>query len=164
MSDLYDRYYDAAGCLVTPERPGIDPVPAVTERRVVIGWNAGANSMTELDGDLHTVFTLPAGTAGVVLGLRSERQRQTVPELVEHGLYFQSAGINDMVQVIEQGVVKTDPVSRGLADTFEIRRVLGRVTYWQNDRLLHESSARSTGAKVVNACLYASGDSVGGRR
>lgn len=161
MTDIYDPYYDENGCLVTPEQPAVTYVPARIERRPIIGWNAGANSITQLNGDMHTVFSMPLGTAGVVVGFRGGRTRQTVPDLIEHGLYFQSAGGYDMVQIVERGAPKTELVERGADDTFEIRRTYGRVTYWQDATLLYTSVAKSTGVKVVNACLYASGDEVG---
>lgn len=156
-----DPYYDASGCLVTPEVTAVAAVPARIETRPIIGWNAGANSKTELDGDMHTVFTMPAGGAGVVIGFRSGRARNTAPDLVEHGLYFQSVAGYDMVQVCELGVAKTLLVPRTASDTFEIRRVAGMVTYWINATLLYTSHRPSYGVKLVNACLYASGDAVG---
>jgi hypothetical protein len=152
-------YKDANGCIVWPACPAVAYVPAHIEQQLVLGWNAGANSITELAGDLHTVFTMPA-VAGVVIGLRSGRAKQTTPDLIEHGLYFATfAGVH-MVHVVERGLGATSNLARAESDTFEIRRLAGRVTYWRNGALLYASNARSTGAKVVNACLYASGDSV----
>jgi hypothetical protein len=102
---------------------------------------------------------MPA-VAGIVIGLRSGRARNTMPELIEHGLYFNSAAGVHLVHVMERGLGATGTIGRDLADTFEIRRVGGRVTYWRNGALLYTSTARSTGVKVVNACMYASGDAV----
>ncbi|CAM5593312.1 hypothetical protein [Rhodanobacter lindaniclasticus] len=159
MSYACDPYRDANGCIVWPACPAVAYEPARIEQQAVLGWNAGANSITELGGDLHTVFTMPA-VSGVVIGLRSGRTRQTTPDLIEHGLYFNALGGMNLVHVVERGLGATSIVVRNPADTFEIRRVGGRVTYWRNGALLHASTARSTGAKVVNACLYASGDAV----
>lgn len=152
-------YKDADGCIVWPACPAVAYEPARIEQQAVLGWNAGANSITELAGDLHTVFTMPA-VAGLVIGLRSGRARQTTPDLIEHGLYFNALAGTHLVHVVERGLGATSSIVRALADTFEIRRVAGRVTYWRNGALLYASTAVSTGAKVVNACLYASGDSV----
>lgn len=159
MTDACAPYKDASGCTVWPACPPVAYVPARIEQQLVLGWNAGANSIDELDGDLHTVFMMPA-VAGVVIGLRSGRAKQTIPDLIEHGLYFATfAGVR-MVHVVERGLGATSNLPCDESDTFEIRRVAGRVTYWRNGALLYASNARSTGAKVVNACLYASGDSV----
>lgn len=152
-------YLDANGCVVWPYCPAVAYQPARIEQQAVLGWNAGANSITELAGDLHTVFTMPA-VAGVVIGLRSGRGKQTTPDLIEHGLYFNALAGAHLVHVVERGLGETSSVVRDLGDTFEIRRVAGRVTYWRNGVLLYASTARSTGAKVVNACMYASGDTV----
>lgn len=152
-------YQDADGCTVWPECPAQAYVPGQIVEQAVLGWNAGANSITELDGNLHTVFTMPA-VAGIVIGLRSGRARQTMPELIEHGLYFNSAAGVHLVHVVERGLGATGTIARALDDEFEIRRVDGTVTYWRNGKLLYRSMVRSTGVKVVNACLYASGDTV----
>lgn len=155
----YDLYRDG-DCLVTPERPAREFVPAGTEHKLIIGWDAGANSIVELGGNIHAVFTMPIGNAGVVIGFRSARARQTLPDLVEHGLFFQGLAGVDMVQVIERGRPMTALVVRAVSDTFEIRRVAGTATYWRNSVLLYTSAAPSSGVKVVNACLYASGDNL----
>lgn len=160
MSDSCAPYTDADGCTVYPTCPAIASVPASIGRVPILGWNAGANSIDELNGNVHTVFTLPIADAGVVIGLRSDRARQTLPDLIEHGLYFASLGGVSLVHVVERAVARTAPVPRGAEDTFEIRRVGTRVTYWHNKRLMHMSAARSTGAKIINTCLYASGDTV----
>lgn len=159
MSDPCARYIDGDGCIVWPACPAIAHVPAQIVQQAVLGWNAGANSITELTGDLHTVFTMPI-VAGVVIGLRSGRARNTMPELIEHGFYFNSVAGTGLVHVVERGLAATGTIIRGASDTFEIRRVGGRVTYRRNGALLYTSAALSTGAKVVNACLYASGDNV----
>lgn len=157
----YDPFYDSNGCLIRPERPGIVGVPAHIDNRIILGWTGGANSGTELDSSMHVLFPMQAGVLGVVVGFRSERLRDTVPELVEHGLYFQSAAGHDMVQVIECGVIKTALVARQDSDIFEIRRVNGVVTYWIGTTRIYRSTIKSMGVKLVNACLYASGDAVG---
>ena len=162
MSDPYAPYFDTSGCLVTPARPAIAYQPARIEQRAVTGWNAGANSIDQLDGDLHVVFAMPMGVAGVVLGLKGSRRKQTVPELIEHGFYFQSLGGTNLVQIIERGVAKSTNAARAANDTFEIRRVGGAVTYLKNNVRIYSSSQPSRGPLVVNTCLYASGDAVGG--
>ena len=161
-TDPYACYFDASNCLVCPEVAAIAAVPARIERMPVVGWNAGANSIQiRDDSHLHTVFTMPPGTAGAVVGLKGSRARQTLPVLVEHGWHFQSVGAANMAQVMEGGVTKTSLVARAADDQFEIRRIHGAVTYWKNGTLVYTSLVPSTGAKLVNACLYVSGDAVG---
>lgn len=160
MSDCQAPYIDSAGCMVTPACPGQPYIPATVTQQPVLGWNAGANSVAVLDGDLHAVFAMPAGTVGAVVGLKAGRARPTVPDLVTHGLFFQSLAGVDMVQVVESGAPQGAAAMRNATDTFELRRVAGVVTYWQNGTLLRTSMRPSAGVVLVNACLYASGDEV----
>lgn len=155
-------YYDTSGCLVCPELPAVVGHPSYYEQQAIIGWNAGANSVDQVDGDLHTVFTMPAGTVGAVVGLKSVRTKQTLPGAVEHGWYFQSVGGVDMAQVIELGAVKTPIMERLDTDVFEIRRTNDIVQFFMNNVEQWRSKTPSYGPKIVNACLYASGDAVPG--
>ncbi|WP_333676739.1 hypothetical protein [Dyella sp.] len=157
-----DCSFDASGCLVCPEIPAVAPAPGYVKTTAVVGWNAGANSIQQLDGNLHTVFVVQAGDIGTVIGLKSTRMHQTVPDTLDFGLYFQSTNSSDMVQVVEHGVPKTSAVARASSDKFEIRRSGGIVSYLQNGTLLYTSAVKSTGPLVVSACMYASGDAVGG--
>jgi hypothetical protein len=155
---MSDCYYDAAGCLVCPEQPAQSFVPSRIERRAVLGWNAGANSIDVLDGDLHVVFDMPLGVVGTIMGLKGNRKQPTIPSLIEHGWYFQKVGGVDLVRPIERGVaIGSQITGRTSATLFEIRRVNGKVTYLMNGAVVRTSAAPSHGAKVVNCCLYASG-------
>lgn len=142
------------GCVVCPYIPSHAAVSSYTV--IDTGWDAGANSVDKFDGDIHTVFQVPASVAGVVLGFRSTRENQGDFSLNEHGFYFFS-GIGG---VMEGGEILEGPFSFGSGDTFEIRRYKNHVTYWRNDELVYRSVQNSYGPKIVNACLYASGDTV----
>ena len=156
---MSDCYYDATGCLVCPEQPAQAYVPARIEQRAVLGWNAGANSIDVVDGDLHVVTDMPMGVIGTIIGLKGTRAKPTIPSLIEHGWYFQKVGSADLVQPIERGVPVNGVITSRTENTlFEIRRVNGRVTYWKDGVLVYASTVPSSGAKLVNCCLYASGD------
>lgn len=157
---MSDCYYDDAGCLVCPEQAAQTYVPAHVERRAVLGWNAGANSIDVVDGDLHVTTDMPLGLIGTIIGLKGERAKQTIPSLIEHGWYFQKVGSADLVQPIERGVPVSSLITGRTATTlFEIRRVNGRITYWKDGAQVYASTRPSSGPKLVNCCLYASGDS-----
>lgn len=162
MSDPYDCYYDAQGCLVCPEVPPIESVAAHYVTQAVIGWNAGANSIDQLDDDLHMTFGQPLGVSGLVIGLKGTRLKNTLPALVENGFYFQSVAAFDVWQIIENGALLTDQIPRSESDTYEIRRVASVVTYYVNGHLVHTSVSPSYGVKLVNCCLYTSGDTAEG--
>ena len=160
MSDPCAPYL-SGDCYIYPDCPAIAAVAPHREVRADIGWNAGANSIDALSTNLQTVFTMPDET-GIVIGLRGEREHQTIPDFIEHGLYFRSLlGVN-LVSVMESGAEQTMAAPRGLDDIFEIRRVGTRVTYWQNHSLLRISTVRSNNTKVVTACMYTSGDNIPG--
>lgn len=164
--DQFDCFYDANRCLICPEVPPIAPTPTTYEHVPLLGWTAGANSIKQLDGNLQVQFSLPALVVGAVLGLRAGRQANTTPSLVEHGLYFQSKNGNDIWQVIELGVVKTAAATRAATDVFTIRRIGHMVQYFVQPQggamtLVYASTLPSRGVRLVNACLYASGDQIG---
>lgn len=161
MADAENSYIDANGCIISPEVPAVAPVPAYVRTTPVLGWNAGANSIDQLDGDVFTKFTVPAGVTGLYMGLKGARAKPTLPSLITHALYFER-GVQDQFRVVEGGVTKTALVARGADDWFEIRRVAGAVTYWRNRALVYTSATPSSGPVLVNACLYASGDEAPG--
>ncbi len=154
----YDCTFNEDDCLDCPEVEAIAYKPGFISVQPIIGWNAGANSADELDGDLHVKFDMVLGTSGAVVGLKQGRANNIVPNLVTHGFYFISAGGHDLVQIIESGVTKTTGVARAHDDTFEVRRLSGNVFYLINDVIVYRSASHSSGAVVVNACMYASGD------
>lgn len=147
------------GCVVCPALPAVASRPARVATSAVIGWNAAANSVETLDGDMRLAFTMPLGTTGAVLGLKYGRTQPTVPDLISYGFYFfPQAG--DAFCVWERGIRRTAAVGRSADDTFEVRRVGVNVTYWHNESLIYTSGLQSAGAMITNTCLYVSGDKV----
>lgn len=156
---MSDCYYDAAGCLVCPEQPEVAASPGYFTERPIVGWNAGANSVAQLDGDFHLVTDIPA-VVGVVMGLKTSRARQTQTSLIEHGYAFGGGATAPLYKVVERGADKTMFTARSLSALFEIRRVAGVVYYYVDSALVYTSTERSYGPKIVNVCLYSSGDEV----
>ena len=149
---------DSHGCLDCPDIAGNSYVPAI--HSVVKGWNSGANSVDMLDGDIHTIFQIGASPGGIILGFKGNRNAQTDITQIEHGLYFTSVNGFSYVTVIESGSIVSGTSSFDALSTFEIRRYNNFVTYFINGSVLHRSSALSYGSKIVNACLYLTGDEV----
>lgn len=148
------------GCFDCPEMPAVAASTGRVDVTARIGWDAGANSVLALAGDLHTVFTVPALVAGVMIGLRSERVFQHDPVRQPYALYFRIVGGRDFVSAYRFGEQVSSPVRRTADDVFEIRRVREIVTFWRGRTLLYQSPFRSTERLVVTANLYASGDGV----
>lgn len=149
---------------ITPTRcvecPEIDPIlPSVTETAIQ-GWNAGANSVEMLAGDVQTVFTIPAQALGIVIGFKQSREFQTTPALITHGIYFTNLGGFDYWYVSESMTRRTTPLRRNAADEFRIRRIHDVVRYYCNGLLVYTSAIPSVGPVLVNACLFATGDQV----
>lgn len=157
---MSECYYDAAGCLICPEQQAQEYIPSRLEQRAVLGWTAGANSIIELDGGLRALFTQPLGVIGIVLGLKGGRQQQTIPSQIAHGWYFQKVSGLNIAQPIERGAVVGTPfVDRADDTVFEIRRAAsGVVTYAVDGLKVWTSITRSVGPRVLNCCLFASGD------
>ena len=155
-----DCTFDANGCLVCP---AVAAAPARAAQVITspdLGWNAGANSMAQLDGDVHVVFALAALPVGVLVGLKHGRAFPTSPELIENGLYLYTIGGQAFVEVRERGAARGAAQAYALNATLEIKREAGRVTYLAAGVLLWASTVLSTGAVLVNACLYSAGDTI----
>lgn len=151
-------YFDANGCYVCPELAAVTATPATTTTDPQLGWNAGANSVTQLAGDVHVVEAFDVAPVGIVFGLKADRPLPTEIALIAHGLYVHSVAGHAFVAVYEAGRQIGDAVSYVLGTPLEIRRVGTSVTYWNNGAPLAQSPARVLGAVIVNACLYAAGD------
>lgn len=155
-----DCYYDTAGCLVCPAIPASPARPARVQTDPNLGWNAGANSLAMLDGDVRVAFALDALPTGIYVGLKGARRGVTAPELIPHAFYLYSAAGRGFVEVRERGLMRDSPKTYTLGDLLEIRREAGRVSYWLASALLYQSDARSTGPVLVNTCLYSAGDTI----
>lgn len=165
-------YVDNDGCLVCPELPAVDGVPARLERGPNLGWNAGANSVDAFGGDLSTsddvslTFTMPSPVVGVVLGLKSSRERVGSPAAITHGWYFFTQAGHAIAWPMEHGAPVGDPLTDYFDDAqFEVRRVLSHVEYRvtmgeQMDALHYRSTRSSHGFACAGVCLYAAGDAV----
>jgi len=155
----------STGCVDCPAIPHVPGIPAHIERTAIVGWNAGANSIVALGGSFHTLFSTEPNPAGIGIGFKGTRVLQTQPELIEHGFLIQSTVFGTAYFcVIENGTRRTPEQQVPSGALFEVRRVGARVSYFVTGSaglaFSYQSAARSSSAKVVNACLYLSGDTV----
>lgn len=153
------------GCTVCPYIPPTPGESAHLEVSNVIGWNAGASSVLELNGDLHVVFSVKRPVLGIVLGFRLPARTplglNVRPEFIQHGLYFTMVSGLPFFAVREYGAQVGSNMSwTDENDVFEIRRESGLVSYLKNSAFVYRSLVPSSGAVMVNACLYGSGDAV----
>lgn len=159
-------------CPTCIEEPGVPPVTAAPGRVVYapdFGWDAGANSITELSGDVILSFTAEQ-VVGSLVGLRTARPFVNNFPSYYHAILLLSVGTNNVYSVMEQGTTITVPTVRTLsntddegnpADAFDIIRTGVRVVYQINGVPFYFSTALTSAPLIVSACLYCPGDTIG---
>jgi hypothetical protein len=150
-----------ANCIDCPAIPATPSQSAQVTVSNVLGWNAGANLVAQHDGAVRVIFSATPPTLGLILGFKSARNFVTSPSRVAFGFYLTSVSGLPFFSVIESGVKKTSNARWfDSDDVFRIQRTGGVVSYFFNDLRVYASETRSNGPLIVNACLYAAGDSV----
>ena len=136
-------------------------VPATRHEHSVVGWNAGANSVRELDGNVRLYVPAPSRAVGISVGLKRGRQGVVVPEAILYGWRFSVTPTGmGVAYVVESGVRKSGFLPFTPGEAFEIIRYKGKVRYYKERDLVHTSAVVSFGFVLTNACLYASGDTL----
>jgi hypothetical protein len=158
-----DCTQDSAGCITCPYIPPTAPIPGHLDISANASWNAGADSVLAIDGDLHLICAPPLGVAAEFCGFRSDRTTNFIPELIDYGFAFQNALGLDVVSMVERGIPVAGPITRHASWTFEIIRTGRFVRYNVFDntstRVATYLSLRpSFGPVLVNGCIYLSGD------
>lgn len=163
---------NAQGCMVCPSIPPQPATPGQILTSPDNGWNAGANSIQALTGDVRVAFTV-SQAAAMVVGLRrveEGREGQTIPSRIRRGWRVRTAGNGYAVaDVFEVGVSRSSSILLAPCDVLEIQRVGAVCDYLINGTLVHRTVEspmlagwpRIDGPVFVTACLYASGDTVG---
>jgi len=150
-------------CVTYPEQPfvpGKAAVPGRYRTYGLFGWDAGANSEKQLDGDVEVKLNM-APCVGVVVGLTQFRDGVGNVERISHGFYFhQGASGSFQAAVIEAGRLRSEILPVVAADVWAIRRRAGRVQYVLNNSVVAVSDVESIGVVSVGGCLYASGDMI----
>src|SRR3990167_4499295 len=81
-----------------PAQPEVLGVPATTTYTSINGWNGGARSIAQLDGDGYFEFQVRDVPAGIVIGL-SLGDTSTLPNEPTHALYLHGT----VLDVMESG-------------------------------------------------------------
>lgn len=153
-TDSYGRPYEV--CAPRPGRPpSISPVAS-------LGWTAGANSVKTLRGDVILTIPAPVGVVGAaVVGLKNSRGAVTLPEAVAHGWIFEHSPTGTLMAAAWEFGVRVSasrPVHSAIA--YVVARRRSRVLYIAGGEIVAERRALITGDVLVNACLYAPGDTL----
>ena len=150
-----------AGCYSFPEQVGTDPVPARYDETTADAWDAGAHSVTQLDGDVRLAFSINESW-GVACGLTPASTPPSIDVArITHGFLVARSSGRLAVRVIEAGVVVAGPFLVSFGDTVEVLRQAGAVAYRHAGTVLYRSAAPSAGPVKVAASLYGKEDSVG---
>lgn len=154
----------AVVCTTYPEQlaaPAVAPSPARVVYDNVFGWDAGANSEDQLDGDVSMRLTMDKAI-GVVVGLtamRGEFGDLGSYARMSHALYFhQSEGGRMQACAMESGRRVSPLRFYTPTDLWEIRRVGNTVDYLQNGTRFLRSQVGSTGIALVGCAMYGTGD------
>ena len=147
------------GILAVPGDPGSPAVaatPPTYRTDYLDGWNAGADSVQRLDGDVETKFQVDIKAAGAVGFARDGTAVAGHFERLSHALYF----TNGTCQAVESGRLVGAVVPYLPGSEFRITRGAGVVRYYADNALLHESMVPSGGPLQVSAALYRGTDQV----
>lgn len=128
------------------------------------GWNAGANSIKSLDGNVRLVFSQPQ-VQGAAMGFTESRDNPTDYARLTHAFMFRTNSIGEpTVQMMESGRAVSPVLTYQLGYTFGLYRDNGQVRYrvMNGSTVVVErvSTKPSVGSLIVGCSLYASGDSV----
>jgi hypothetical protein len=145
-----------------PGRAAVASKPAVTSTDQHTGWNAGGESVTELDGDIVTRFRVQIGVAGAVGFKKAGESDSTDKDGLHFAFYFDAdpAGVK-RVSIMEHGRRVSGFMSYETSTTvFRIERKDRGVTYYMDDVVVYTSGVISYGAMVVGSVLYNGGDRI----
>lgn len=146
-------WVDTSRVVVIPAVPARPATPPTVSSNALLGWNSSAVSITSLRDDGGWRFTVPTTTAGAIVGLAQDNA-YTTPNTVEHGVYVTFGSVS----VWEAGkVVATGYTNDG--GPIVVLRNNGVVTLSGTD-WSYTSATTSTGERVLDAALYAAGDTV----
>lgn len=134
-------------------------IPSRIESRPIIGWDAGANSVTSRGGNCEAKWTM--GTVvGCYIGFTDQLDDVTLIDRYSHAIYFHQNNGRPVFRLVEFGEAKSADIPYVADDEFRIRRVEGVVTYWHAGVVIYTSSEISSGSINVGSTLYASGDTI----
>jgi hypothetical protein len=144
-----------AGAPATPTIPGYTVIVPSN------GWNAGANSIAELDGDLYVRFQIPNALGARVGFFTGGTRDSTDLDALQAGFYIYSDAAGARWSIIDQGrQVVLDSNAHGPSTYYEIRRVSGQISYVVDDEVRWRSPVLLEGALRVGTTLYSPGDMV----
>lgn len=150
-------------CATYPEIPGVPGIPPRTEVSDDYGWNSGANSLLEVEGDFELRFDeMEGGAVGAVIGVMPAiRENQGDYTRVTHGFYFtKTAGGTSQVSIIESGRTVAGPMSYPLDGVFTLQRIGTSIIYMVEGGFQYTSLRALEGTAMAATSLFATSDQV----
>lgn len=153
----YTAYEDVVRYRYREPVQGVEGRDASVDVDAQEGWNGGAHSVKQVDGDFSLSFDMPAGVAGALVGLADPSSAVGSYGAIEHGV--RSMQQDSSPWVVERGQELAQPFSA--ADPYQvvIARRDGQVTY-RIGNAVYTSTQESRGPKVLAAVLYSAADYV----
>lgn len=150
-----------AGCYRYPAIPASPATPSVWTDDTSTGWDAGAHSVDQLDGNLRLSFAVNE-SIGVVCGFTwASTAPSADPARVTHGFYVTRVqGVMSLL-VYESGAAVFGPRTVGVGDVLDVIRLAGTVLYRHQGVVIYTSRVASTGTLKVAASLYGPEDMIG---
>lgn len=142
-----------------PGRIFTPAVPAVMAPDYNDGWNAGADSIASISGNLRVLFSVDMSGGGAV-GLMRGRDFVFDFTAIANAFYFANTGSGLRVFVMERGVVRTEGRPASANNEFEIRRERGVVTYSIDGQVVYTSPELSYGELRVGTSIFHGGDGI----
>ena len=154
-------------CTTLPAQPYIPEQPARIDTVPIFDWQAGANSIQELEGDAFLTFDMPV-VIGTIVGFTDNRDDAADRDRITHGMYFGLDGAGDPIfQVFEAGSMMTEPAPYTAGDYFKITREAGVVKYHhyntgssEYERIYTSTTINGASPLIAASAMYASGDTI----
>lgn len=147
-------------CITTPARPASPGTPTRVVSVPAYGWDAGANSVRTVTGDLQLRFTM-GSVLGAVIGLVPDRDNTGDMARITHGFLFNQGPDGSMrYAVIESGVVRRGSATYTSSTEFKVVRTGSQVVYLVDGAPVYASVVPCVGAQLCGCALYASNDGV----
>jgi len=157
---------DRNGCLHYPAIAAIPPVPYTRTDPPSNAWDAGANSVRQLTGDLRLEFSEVSLPLGSVIGLTQQRQEVTDPARMAFAWYLtRHASGTAQAWCYEHGVITSAPYFYTEYSVFAIERRGALIFYWLDDQLRRRtpSTLLVDSPVSVGAALYGGYDALPSR-
>jgi hypothetical protein len=156
-----------AGLIICTDCSGqhaVPHIPAHVDRGPDIGWDAGANSVLQLDGNVRATWSVLETTVGIACGLAAvPRPHVDDPTSIQFGWYTFALNGALLAQPIERGVLQSTPQPITDTSALKIERAWGVVSYLIGSTTEYTSARFGDGLALLGCSLYSSGDQIPNR-